>query len=185
MAEYESFSGRVCSASDFNRLSSALRSALFSRGVSSSLPTVSTGSLMYASQIEALRSAAYNTLNYSSFIGQITSGMLVKHEHMECISQAISDLNNLLRCRSGCIGNCYSSCSGACTSSCSGTVHHSGTCSYMTWWCSGDCNHTCSGGCAGSCSGTCGMGCSNYCVSSCRNSSTSSSNRLSGTYVSV
>ena len=185
MAEYESFSGRVCSASDFNRLSSALRSALFSRGVSSSLPTVSTGSLMYASQIDALRSAAVNTLNYSSFIGQITSGMLIRHEHMECISQAISDLNNLLRCRSGCIGNCYSSCSGACTSSCSGTVHHSGTCSYMTWWCSGDCNHTCSGGCAGSCSGTCGMGCSNYCVSSCRNSSTSSSNRLSGTYVSV
>ena len=185
MAEYESFSGRVCYASDFNRLSSALRSALANRGVSSSLPTVSTGGLMYASQIEALRSAAVNTLNYSSFIGQITSGMLIRHEHMECISQAISDLNNLLRCRSGCTGNCHSSCSGACSSSCYGSTHHRGSCSYMTWWCSGDCNNSCSGGCSGYCDGSCGMGCSNFCVSSCKNSSISSSNRLSGTYVSV
>lgn len=181
MAEYESFSGKPCYASDFNSLASKLASALSARGISASLPSVSVGGLMYASQIEALRSAAYNAINYSSFIGQITAGMLIKHEQLECISQAVSDLNNLLRCRSGCTGNCHS----ACTSSCSGSVHHSGSCSYMTWWCSGDCNNTCSGGCSGSCSGTCGRGCSNYCVSSCKNSSISETNRLTGTYVSV
>ena len=104
MAEYDSYAGRLCYAADFNSLSSRLASALSSRGISSSLPTVSAGSRMYASSIESLRSAAYNALNYSSFIGQITAGMQVKHEHMECISQAISDINNLLRCRSGCTG---------------------------------------------------------------------------------
>lgn len=189
MAEYESFSGKACYASDFNSLASKLASALSARGISASLPSVSVGGLMYAYHIEALRSAAYNALNYSSFIGQITAGMQIKHEQLECISQAVSDLNNLLRCRSGCTGNCHSACTGACTgactSSCSGSVHHSGSCSYMTWWCSGDCNNTCSGGCSGSCSGTCGRGCSNYCVSSCKNSSISETNRLTGTYVSV
>ena len=185
MAEYESFSGKPCYAADFNSLASKLTSALSARGISASLPSVSVGGLMYASQIEALRSAAYNAINYSSFIGQITAGMQIKHEQLECISQAVSDLNNLLRCRSGCTGNCHSACTGACTSSCAGSVHHSGSCSYMTWWCSGDCNNTCSGGCSGSCSGTCGRGCSNYCVSSCKNSSISETNRLTGTYVYV
>ena len=124
-------------------------------------------------------------LNYSSFIGQITSGMLIRHEHIECISQAISDLNKLLRCRSGCTGSCHSECSGACSYSCYGSTHHRGSCSYMTWWCPRDCNDSCSGGCSGYCDGSCGMSCSNYCVFNCKNSSISSSNRLSGTYVSV
>ena len=186
MAEYESFAGKPCTAADFNRVVTALMNALASRGkTAANYPKVSQGGMMFASVIEFYRGLASQTINYSSFIGQITSGMQIRHEQIECLSQATSDLNNLLRCRSGCTGNCHTACTGACTSSCSGSTHHSGSCSYLTWFCSGDCNNSCSGGCSGSCSGTCGQGCSNYCVSSCRNSSTSSANRLSGTYVSV
>lgn len=185
MAEYEGFQGKVCTASDFNRLANALKSACKSRGIKISVPNVSNGQPMLASQIESLRSSAYNVINYSAFVGQITAGMRTSHEQIECISQAISDLNNLLRCRSGCSGNCHASCTGSCTTSCSGTTHHYGSCSYMTWFCSGDCNNSCSGNCSGSCAGGCGQGCNNYCVSSCKNSSTSSTNRLAGTTVSV
>lgn len=186
MAEYESFTGKKCYASDFNNLLLELRNALVTRALDMHLfPVQSNKDMMRASSINYLRNTAYDALNYSSFISEATEGMLAKHEYLECISQSISDLNNLLRCRSGCTGNCHSSCTGACTSSCSGSTHHSGSCSYATWFCSGDCNNYCSGGCSGSCEGTCGQGCNNYCVSSCKNSSISSANRLPGTMVSV
>lgn len=185
MAEYESFVNKPCYASEFRKLSTELINAIRTRGIALAYTSVTERIPMKASDINSMRNAAYNTLNYSSFLSEITSGMQIKHEQLECISQAISDVNNLLRCRSGCTGNCHSSCTGACTSSCSGSNHHRGECSYMTWYCSGDCNHTCSGGCSGSCEGTCGQGCNNYCVSSCKNSSISSNNRLPGTMVSV
>lgn len=184
MAEYESYINKECKAVDYYRLVQHLRTALSSRGISSSFSDYPDNK-MKASDLELLRSAAYNALNYSSFIGQITAGIKASNSHMACISQAVSDLNNLLRCRSGCTGNCHASCTGACTSSCSGSTHHNGSCSYMTWFCSGDCNNYCAGGCSGSCEGTCGQGCNNYCVSSCQHSSISSTNRLSGTMVSV
>ena len=185
MAEYESFIGKKCYANDFNNLTQQQRNALASRGISKVNIIASQGGEVHHHGINTLIKRAYETLNYSSFISEVTEGMLAKHEYLECISQSISDLNNLLRCRSGCTGNCHSSCTGACTSSCSGSNHHNGSCSYMTWFCSGDCNNYCAGGCSGSCEGTCGQGCNNYCVSSCKNSSISSANRLPGTMVSV
>lgn len=186
MAEYESFAGKKCYSLDFEKLSLDLRKALETRSIEIHLfPVQANKDMMYAAHINYMRNAAYNALNYSSFISEITSGMQIKHEQLECISQAISDVNNLLRCRSGCTGNCHSSCTGACTSSCSGSTHHNGSCSYATWFCSGDCNNHCGAGCSGSCKGTCGQGCNNYCVSSCKNSSISSANRLPGTMVSV
>lgn len=183
MAEYESFVNKPCYASDFRRLSTELIDAIKTRGIT--FIPVTEKILMEASDINSMRNAAYDTLNYSSFLSEITSGMQIKHEQLECISQAISDVNNLLRCRSGCTGNCHSSCTKECTSSCLGSEHHNGSCSYATWFCSGNCNNHCGAGCSGSCEGTCGQGCSNYCVSSCKNSSISSANRLPGTMVSV
>lgn len=185
MAEYEEFTSSQCTAADFNRVITSFVNAAKSRSVTVGENLVTKGTPMLASQIEYYRAQAFNILNYSSFISAITKGTLIQKKHIECISQATSDLNNLLRCRSGCTGNCYSICTGTCTSSCAGSTHHAGSCSGLTWWCSGDCNNYCSGTCSGDCDGTCGRGCNAYCVSSCKNSSTSSTNRLVGTSVSL
>lgn len=184
MAEYEGFAGKKCYKSDIIRIIDNILKALEARGKAQPYKP-KPDQMMFASVIEHYRGLIDQTLNYSSFIGQVTSGMRIDRIHIEGLSQAASDLKNLLRCRSGCTGNCHTSCTGACTSSCSGSSHHSGSCSYMTWFCSGDCNNSCSGGCSGSCEGTCGQGCNNYCVSSCKHSSISSTNRAPGTMVSV
>lgn len=186
MAEYKSLENTPLSAYFFHfEIFIPLMQALSSRGIPVDSYTFGNTQKVSASEVAPLWRVAYDTLNYSSFIESISSTIKIKHQHAECLSQATSDLNNLLRCRSGCTGNCHSSCTGACTSSCSGSTHHSGSCSYATWFCSGDCNNYCAGGCSGSCEGTCGQGCNNYCVSSCKNSSISSANRLPGTMVSV
>lgn len=185
MADYESFKSKQCTADDFNRLTQLLKVAMKTRGVDITASSVKPGDKMLASQGNYYRNSANNLLNYSTFIEEIKAGMLIKHEHIECISQAISDINNLLRCRSGCTGNCHTSCSGSCVTGCAGGSQHNGSCSYATWWCSGDCNSSCSGSCGGSCSGSCGNGCNNLCVASCKNSSMNATNRLSGTWVTV